>query len=230
MYTLVKQHKNIMSKKLVDALTTAFKKVDAGALISSTKKLDTSSLLKKIELPKFQKLDVSNAAKKADVASAAKKTDLADGLKKLESDSLTKKFGDTVKKSNFYKKNQKKLLALGITVAGAAGWYGTLLAQGHSPSEAFAIMEETFKNAAEGVAEVGGDVAGKALKAAFEAAWLTAVVFIHNLVGKYVFGDTGGTALALKSLITLLVIVKFFSLFGINIFGLIFGMFSSRKS
>lgn len=121
-----------MAEKVVDAFTSALKKVDTSELVTSAKKVDTSIFLKKMELPSYKKLGTSSV----DIASLAKKTDLIDGIKKLETDSFTKKFGDTVKNSNFYKKDQNKLLGLGITVAGAAGWYGTLLAQGHPPTEA----------------------------------------------------------------------------------------------
>lgn len=74
------------------------------------------------------------AVRKMDMSSAAARADVVDGIKNLETDSFTARFGDTIKNSDFYKKKQGKLLAMGITTAGAAVWFGVFLAQGHSPA------------------------------------------------------------------------------------------------
>lgn len=211
-----------MSAKIADAFSSAAKKTDLSGLISSTRKIDTSSILKKAQLPSFKKVDVdaSSAAKKLDASSAAKKLE---GLKKLETSSLTKRFGDTVKKSNFYKKNQGKLLALGLTVATLSAWYGTLLAQGLSPAEAWDQMTEDIGNA-------GAAVGEQAVEKLLKGAWQAFVVLVHNLAGKHMFEDTAGTEMGLKIFLSVIVVVRLFSLMGINIFGVIFGLIFGKKS
>ena len=64
-----------------------------------------------------------------------------DNIKKLESPEMTARYGDTVSQSSFYKKNKTKLAAYGLTLGAIAGWYGTLLAKGYSPAEAWEKKE-----------------------------------------------------------------------------------------
>eukprot|EP00752_Nemacystus_decipiens_P004391 g4014.t1 len=180
--------KDSMSAKIADAFTSSLKKVDTSKLIQSTKKFDVGSLIKKVDVSSLKKTDVSSVTKKADAV---------DGLKKLETDSFTKEFGDTVKKSSFYKQNQKKLLGLGLTVATLSGWYGTLLAQGYSPAEAWDEMTEGL-----------GDLGEKAGNKVLQAAWGSLVVLVHNLVGKHLFEDAETTGVALKYFIGFVITVR----------------------
>lgn len=201
-----------MSKKIADVFATAGKKTDLSGLTSSVKKFDTSDFVKKLDLD----LDPSSAAKKLDATNATKKLD---GLKKLETDDFTRRFGDTVTNSSFYKKNQGKLLGLGLTVATLSAWYGTLLAQGYSPAEAWDKMTEGIADATSGAGE-----------AVLRGVWQAFVVLVHNFAGKHVFADTEGTEMGLKVLLATIVVVRLFGLMGINIFGLIFRIiFGKRK-
>ncbi|CAM9700857.1 unnamed protein product [Ectocarpus sp. 6 AP-2014] len=190
--------------------TTAGKKID----LSSLKKTDASAL-KKTDASAFKKTDAS-ALKKTD---ASKAGDQLDAIKKLETDSFTKQFGDTVKKSSFYKKNQKKLLAAGLTLGATAAWYGTLLAQGFSPAEAWDKMTSDL-----------ADIVTTAATSVLVNLWQTFVVLVHNFAGKHLFEDTTTTDMALRFLIGFIVIVRFFSLFGINLFSLLFGLIFRRKA
>lgn len=202
-----------MSAKIVDAITTAGRKTDLSGLISSTRKIDTGDLLKKIEF------DPSSAAKKLDATRATSKLD---GLKKLETADFTKRFGDTVKNSNFYKKNQGKLLGLGLTVATLSAWYGTLLAQGYSPAEAWDKMTSDIGDAASAAGE-------QAIEKVLKGAWQAFVVLVHNLAGKHLFDDTEGTEMGLKVLLATVVVVRLFGLMGINIFGVVFSMILGKR-
>lgn len=202
-----------MSAKIADAITTAGRKTDLSGLISSTRKIDTGDLLKKIEF------DPSSAAKKLDATRATSKLD---GLKKLETADFTKPFGDTVKNSNFYKKNQGKLLGLGLTVATLSAWYGTLLAQGYSPAEAWDKMTSDIGDAA-------GAAGEQAIEKVLKGAWQAFVVLVHNLAGKHLFDDTEGTEMGLKVLLATVVIVRLFGLMGINIFGVVFSMILGKR-
>lgn len=202
-----------MSKKFANAFTTAGKKTDMSSLIASTKKVDYGSATKKFDPSAASKkvdYNPSSAAKKLDATRASSKLD---GLKKLETSDFTKRFGDTVKKSKFYKQNQGKLLALGLTVATISAWYGTLLAQGYSPAEAWDKMTGDIADATQG--------AGEAL---LRGVWQAFVVLVHNFAGKHLFDDTEGTEQALKVLLASIVVVRLLGLMGINIFGLIFGL------
>ena len=201
-----------MSKKIADVFATAGKKTDLSGLTSSVKKIDTNDFVKKLELD----FDPSSAAKKLDATNATKKLD---GLKKLETGDFTRRFGDTVTNSSFYKKNQGKLLGLGLTVATLSAWYGTLLAQGYSPAEAWDKMTEGIADATSGAGE-----------AVLRGVWQAFVVLVHNFAGKHVFADTEGTEMGLKVLLATIVVVRLFGLMGINIFGLIFRIiFGKRK-
>ena len=201
-----------MSSRVADVFATAAKKTDLSGLTSSVKKIDTNDFVKKLELD----FDPSSAAKKLDATNATKKLD---GLKKLETDDFTRRFGDTVTNSSFYKKNQGKLLGLGLTVATLSAWYGTLLAQGYSPAEAWDKMTEDIADATSGAGE-----------AVLRGVWQAFVVLVHNFAGKHVFADTEGTEMGLKVLLATIVVVRLFGLMGINIFSLIFRLiFGKRK-
>lgn len=202
-----------MSSKLFSNLdfSKLYKKVDVGDLASGAKKFDYSSL---------RKTDTTSALRKTDASSVTRKSGEFDGIKKLESSSYTKKFGDTVKKSNFYKNNQKKILAAGLTVASLAGWYGTLLAQGYSPAEAWDEMQDTFT-----------DVAAKTGETALKGIWLAFVILVHNFAGKHVFDDSTGTEAALKIILPTLVVLRLLSLLGINVFSVLRSiLFGGRKA
>jgi len=174
------------------------KKSDFGSFTSGAKKFDYSSL---------RKTDASSSAK-------------FDGIKKLETSSFTKRYGDKIANSTFYKKNQGKILAAGLTVTSLAGWYGTLLAQGYTPEEAWDEMTETFTDATE-----------KAGETALKGIWLAAVLLIHNSVGKHVFDDSAGTEAALKILLPSLVVLRLLNLLGINVFSLLRSiLFGGRKA
>ena len=194
--------------------TTVTKKID----LSSLKKTDASAL-KRTDASALRKTDAS-ALKKTD-ASALKKTSSKklDDIKKLETDSFTKKFGDTVKKSSFYKKNQKKLLAAGLTVGATAAWYGTLLAQGFSPAEAWDKMTNDL-----------GDLLLNAATGVLANLWQTFVVLVHNFAGKHLFEDTTTTDMALRFLIAFMVINRVLNIFGINLFSLFFALIFRRKA
>lgn len=201
-----------MSSRVADVFATAAKKTDLSGLTSSVKKIDTNDFVKKLELD----FDPSSAAKKLDATNATKKLD---GLKKLETDDFTRRFGDTVTNSSFYKKNQGKLLGLGLTVATLSAWYGTLLAQGYSPAEAWDKMTEDIADATSGAGE-----------AVLRGVWQAFVVLVHNFAGKHVFADTEGTEMGLKVLLATIVVVRLFGLMGINVFSLIFRLiFGKRK-
>ena len=168
--------------------------------------------MKKLDLD----LDPSSAVKKLDATNATKKLE---GLKKLETGDFTRRFGDTVINSSFYKKNQGKLLGLGLTVATLSAWYGTLLAQGYSPAEAWDKKPEDVADATSGAGE-----------AVLRGVWQAFVVLVHNFAGKHVFDDTESTEMGLKVLLATIVVVRLFGLMGINIFGLIFRkIFGKRK-
>lgn len=198
-------------------VSSATKKIDVDVDVN-TKNIDydvntkqtTSFSSPTSNTAKFDSSDVASA-KNMDLSSATKRADFVDGIKKLESDTYTARFGETIKKSSFYQKNQGKLLAMGITVAGAAAWFGVLLAQGHSPAEAWAIMTETVSNWTKGV---GGAV--------LQGLWTTFVFFVHNSVGYKYFDEVEGTESALKSLFVFLVMYKILGLFGINLITLPF--------
>lgn len=213
--------------KIVSGLTTIAKKVDVSSLVTASKKVDVDSLIKNVEIPTFNtsKIDVGgvDAVKKLDVDALAKSGDgLAGSLKKAETDSFTKKFGDTITNSSFFKKNQKKILALGLTTAGMAAWYGTLLAQGYSPAEAWEKMTDDLESAAGAVAGAAGSAGSAAAEAAIKALWGTFVVFVHNLIGYKIFSEMNHTDMALRVLIALIIFQKVSSLVGFNIFSIIF--------
>lgn len=188
---------------LLDAATNAGKK---GGLPSSLTR--NSGSLPQAPTSITRNIDGSNTS---DALAATKKAEL-DNLKKLETPELTKQFGDTIKKSSFYQKNQGKLLALGLTVATLSAWYGSLRAMGLSHDEALAKMAEDTGSAA---ATLGGSI--------FEGIWTAFVVFVHNTVGFKMFDEQEGTARALKVLIAVIVVIRLSNLVGINIFSLIFG-------
>ena len=173
--------------------------------------------------------DPSNMGKKVDMSTAAKRTEVVDGIKKLETDTATARFGDTIKKSSFYQKNQGKLLTMGITSTAAAGWFSVLLAQGYSPAEAWAKMTETVEDWFEAAAGAAGSGAGAAIAAALKAAWATFVIFVHNSVGHKMFDDIHGTERALKSVFMFLALYKLLGFFGINLVTLPFKILGGMK-
>ena len=176
--------------------------------------------------------DASNVGKKVDMSTAAKRTEVVEGIKKLETDTFSARFGDTVKKSSFYQKNQGKLLTMGITATAAAGWFGVLLAQGYSPAEAWDKMTETVEDFIEAAAGAAGSGASAAVEAALKAAWATFVIFVHNAVGHKMFDDSDGTEKALKSVFMFLFLYKLLGFFGINLvtlpFKIVFGVLKKK--
>lgn len=160
------------------------------------------------------------SSKNMDFTSATKRGELVDGIKKTETPEHTAKFGDTVTNSSFYKKNKGKLLAMGLTGSAVAGWFGVLLAQGHSPADAWDIMEETTSNWMEGASKTGGNL----MKQFFLMAWNAVVVFVHESVGHLVFEEKDQTGKALVFLLISGAVNKISSVFGINLFRLSFGM------
>lgn len=199
---------------LLDAATNTAKKGGLPDLPPSLTR--NSGSLPQPPTPSGRNIDGSSVAGKNtnDALAATKRAEL-DNLKNLETPELTKQFGDTIKKSSFYQKNQGKLLALGLTVATLSAWYGTLRAMGLSHQEALDKMAEDTGSAA---ATLGGSI--------FEGIWTAFVVFVHNTVGFKWFDEQEGTARALKVLIAVIVVLRLSNLVGINIFSMIF---RSRK-
>lgn len=199
----------------------------------STKYTTSSAPSTKYTTSSTPSFDPSDVGRRVDMSTAAKRTEVVEGIKKLETDTFSARFGDTVKKSSFYQKNQGKLLTMGITATAAAGWFGVLLAQGYSPAEAWAKMTETVEDWFEAAAGAAGSGASAATKAALKAAWAAFVVFVHNAVGHKMFDDTEGTERALKSVFLFLFLYKLLGFFGINLvtlpFKILFGLLGGMK-
>lgn len=169
-----------------------------GSFTTSTKKFDP---------------DDPGSWSKLDMSDPATRKSLVDSVKKMENDSFTSQFSDVITDSSFYKKNKGKLATMGITVAGAAGWFGVLLAMGYTPAEAWAEMTETV---GEWVDAAAGAAGGAAAKVA-GAMWDAFVLAVHNAVGYKYFDDVDGTDKALKSFFLFLVMYKILGIFGINL-------------
>ncbi|AAR26951.1 FirrV-1-E2 [Feldmannia irregularis virus a] len=131
-------------------------------------------------------------------------------LKKMETPEMTARYGDTVSNSSFYAKYKGKLTAKGLGLGAVAAWYGSLLAQGHSPSEAWDEMTETL-----------GDATGAAASAVLEGMWNAFVQMVHSSVGYKVFDSVDTTDRVLKAILVFLCIYRVLSLFGINLFKLL---------
>ena len=133
----------------------------------------------------------------------------ANTFRKMESPVMTKLHGDTITNSSFYKANKRKLAAAGITTGAVAAWYGSLIEQGYSPTEAWEKMSE----------DIGG-IAGSAGSAVVQNLWNTFVQIVHNAAGHKVFDSIDTTERVLKYTLIFLVVYRFLSLFGINLFKL----------
>lgn len=175
----------------------------------NTKNIDVSTSSKKISF------DPDNASSwaKVDMSDSATRAKVLDGIKKLETDTYTNQFKDVVTNSSFYAKNKGKLATMGLTVAGVAGWFGVLLAMGHSIADAWAIITETVGNWVDAAAGAAGGAAGAVLG----KMWDAFVLAVHNAVGHKVFDDVEGTDKALKFFLLFLVVSKILGLFGINL-------------
>ena len=175
----------------------------------NTKNIDVSTTAKKTS---FDPDDASSWAK-VDLSDSATRAKVLDGIKKLETDTFTKQFKDVVTSSSFYKKNKGKLATMGLTVAGVAGWFGVLLAMGHSISDAWGIIEDTVGGWVDAAAGAAGGAAGAVLG----KMWDAFVLAVHNAVGYKVFDDVEGTDKALKSFLLFLLVYKILGFFGINL-------------
>ena len=175
----------------------------------NTKNIDVSTSSKKTS---FDPDDASSWAK-VDMSDSATRAKVLDGIKKLETDTFTKQFKDVVTNSSFYKNNKGKLATMGLTVAGVAGWFGVLLAMGHSVADAWRIITETVESWVDAAAGAAGGAAGAVLG----AMWDAFVLAVHNAVGYKVFDDVEGTDKALKSFVMFLLMYKILGFFGINL-------------
>lgn len=154
---------------------------------------------------------------KVDMSDPVTRKNIVASIKKMESDSYTAQFSDVITSSTFYKNNKGKLAAMGITVAGAAGWFGVLLAMGYTPQEAWAIMKETAGNFANAILNAAGDAGGAGGKWALGALWGAFVQAVHSAVGYKYFDDVDGTGKALKTFFVFLIMYKILGFFGINL-------------
>lgn len=163
---------------------------------------------------------------KVDMTTSSTRIKVVEDIKKMESDQFTSLYSSTITNSSFYKNNKGKLQMMGLTVAGVAGWFGTLLAMGYSPAEARDIIKETVNNWVEAAAGAAGDAGGAAAKKVLELAWAAFVTFVHSSVGHYLFEEKSQTEQALKALFIFLLLYKIFGFFGINIVTLPFKIFN----
>lgn len=163
----------------------------------------------------FSKFDPDDASSwaKVDLSDSATRAKVLDAIKKLETDTFTKQFKDVVTSSSLYKNNKGKLATMGLTAAGVAGWFGVLLAMGHSIADAWRIIQETINGWVSAAAGAAGGAAG----AAVGAMWKAFVLAVHNAVGYKVFDDVEGTDKALKSFLLFLLVYKILGFFGINL-------------
>lgn len=218
-----------MSRTFANTTNNAVSGFNTKSLNVNTKNTPSYS---SVPLTNFSSFDPSNVGKKVDLSTTARQTEFVEGIKKLETDIFTARFGETIKKSSFYQKNQGKLLTMGITATAAAGWFGVLLAQGYSPAEAWDKMTETVEDWFEAAAGAAGSGASATIKAMLKAAWAAFVVFVHNAVGHQMFDDSAGTERALKSVFVFLFLYKLLGFFGINLvtlpFKIVFGLFKKN--
>ena len=210
-----------MSRKVVDSFSS-LKKVDTPSYVAPTNanKFDVDSMTRR-----YAGYDGgANLPRNADVSSL-RKTDvssLSDAAKKMETDSFTKKYGQTITDSSFFKKNQGKLAALGFTTASLAGWYGTLRAQGLSHDEALDQMKGDVEG---GVGWATDNIVEELIR----TAWWALVVLVHNFAGKRVFDEQEKTSTAMKYFLGFLVAVRVLGIMGINVFSLVFSLIFGRK-
>ena len=171
----------------------------------------------KIDPTKTFNPDLIASSRYMDMSDALTRDEFVSGIKKLQSDIHTAQYGPAVTSSSFYKTHQGKILLVGFTVASIAAWFGVLLLQGFSPSEAWDEIWGTFTNLVTWIIDKGKEGGEKIVDGIFAAAWAAFVKIVHNVVGKHLFDDEEGTSNALKSLFAFMVVYKVFKLFGINV-------------